>query len=178
MENKIIISGFGGQGVMILGRLLAYASMLEKKTVVFLQSYGGEMRGGTANCSLTISDKEIGSPVVEIPDYCIAMNLQSLDRFEPIIHKEGVLLLNSTLIPKNPKRQDIKIIKIPATDIANEMGNILVTNMVMLGAFIRATDLVDLKSIIKSLNNVIPSHRKHLVSLNKKAIFRGAKWNE
>lgn len=175
-ETKVIISGFGGQGVMLLGQLLAHAAVLEKKKVAFLQSYGNEMRGGTANCSVIISDEEVGSPIVEKAHYCIAMNIQSVDRFEPLLIRNGLLVLNSSLIPKKNKRRDVKVLRIPATNIANEIGAILVANMVIFGAFIKVSKIAGLESVNKALSEVLPPHRHCFLSLNHEAIVRGAQF--
>jgi 2-oxoglutarate ferredoxin oxidoreductase subunit gamma len=176
MEIKVIISGFGGQGVMLLGQILAHAVVLEKRNVAFLQSYGNEMRGGTANCSVIISDEEIGSPIVEKAHYCIAMNIQSVDRFEPFLIRNGLLVLNSSLTPKKNKRQDVRVLRVPATEIASEIGSTLVANMVIFGAFIKVSKIVGLESVSLALSEVLPSHRHHFLPLNQKAIARGVQF--
>lgn len=140
MKQEFIIAGFGGQGVLLLGQMLAYAGMLEGKQVSWMPSYGPEMRGGTANCTVVISDEEIGSPVVSQPSCVIALNLPSLDKFEPMVKPGGLLLINSSLVDREPRRDDIKAVALPATEIASELGNIRVTNMVALGALVQLTD--------------------------------------
>lgn len=172
MEERIIIAGFGGQGVMAIGQLLTYAGMIEDKNVSWLPSYGPEMRGGTANCGVIISSDDVGSPVVVESTTAIVMNRPSLDKFEPLVVKDGLLIYNSSLVDIPPERTDINIIPVPANEIANELGNSRIANMVALGAFIGATNAVSIDSIIESLNKIL-SADKNLISLNKKALEKG-----
>lgn len=172
--ERMIIAGFGGQGVMVLGQLLAYAGMLEGKEVSWIPSYGAEMRGGTANCSVVISDEPIASPVVSEARTVIVFNRPSLEKFESRIIKGGLLFLNSSLINIMPARKDIMVIKVPATEVANEIGNTRVTNMVMLGAYIKAVKTVSVGAILKSLKKVLPPRRHDLIPLNEEALRRGA----
>ncbi len=172
MHHEIIIAGFGGQGIMSMGQLLAYAAMLEEKEVSWLPSYGPEMRGGTANCTVILSNEKIGSPIVSNPNCSIVMNRPSLDKFEPLVVKDGLLIYNSSLVDIPPERTDINIIPVPANEIANELGNSRIANMVALGAFIGATNAVSIDSIIESLNKIL-SADKNLISLNKKALEKG-----
>ncbi len=174
MIEKIIISGFGGQGIMVLGQLLAYAGMIEGKAVSWIPSYGAEMRGGTANCSVVISDKDIPSPVVSEANTIFAFNSPSLEKFESRIIKGGLLFINSSLVKIMPTRKDIKVIKVPANDIANELGNMKVTNMVMLGAYIKAAKAVSVNSIIQALKKVLPPRRHNLIPLDEEALKKGA----
>jgi len=174
MLDEIIIAGFGGQGVMSMGQLLAYAGMLENKKVAWIPSYGPEMRGGTANCAITISDGEISSPLVTEPSVCIVMNKPSLEKFEPTIKTGGLLFINTSLIDAKPKRQDIGIYEIKANEIANEIGNSKVSNMVMLGAVLEVIKSVSPDSILESLRNVLPPQRHNLIPLNAEALKRGA----
>ena len=174
MIEKIIISGFGGQGIMVLGQLLAYAGMLEGKAVSWIPSYGAEMRGGTANCSVVISDEDIPSPVVSEANTIFAFNSPSLEKFESRIIKSGLLFINSSLVKIMPTRKDIKVIKVPANDIANELGNMKVTNMVMLGAYIKAAKAVSVNSIIQALKKVLPPRRHNLIPLDEEALKKGA----
>ncbi len=138
MEERIIIAGFGGQGVMAMGQLLTYAGMIEGKHVSWLPSYGPEMRGGTANCSVIVSSEPVGSPVVVNSTTAIVMNKPSLDKFEPSVNKGGRLFINSSLIEQKSKRDDIEVYYISANEIADELGNMRVANMVMLGAYFRS----------------------------------------
>jgi 2-oxoglutarate ferredoxin oxidoreductase subunit gamma len=169
----IIIAGFGGQGVLVLGQLITYAGMIEDKAVSWFPSYGPEQRGGTCNCSVVISDEEIGSPIVSKPTVAIVMNAPSLDRFEPTVAPEGLIVYNSTLIQQKPKRDDVKVVAVPANEIADELGNARVANMVLLGAFIEATGLIDIASVQESLKQVLSERHHHLIPLNMQALERG-----
>lgn len=169
----IIIAGFGGQGVLVLGQLITYAGMIEDKAVSWFPSYGPEQRGGTCNCSVVISDEEIGSPIVSKPTVAIVMNAPSLDRFEPTVAPGGLIVYNSTLIQQKPKRDDVKVVAVPANEIADELGNARVANMVLLGAFIEATGLIDIASVQESLKQVLSERHHHLIPLNMQALERG-----
>jgi 2-oxoglutarate ferredoxin oxidoreductase subunit gamma len=171
--NEIIVAGFGGQGVLVLGQLIAYGGMIEGKAVSWFPSYGPEQRGGTCNCSVVISESEIGSPIVTEPTCAVVMNLPSFTRFEPTLKPGGLLLYNTTLIHQKPERSDIRVIGVPANAIAEELGNIKVSNMVILGAFIEAAQLVSIGSIEESLKNVLPERHHHLIPLNMQALERG-----
>ena len=170
---EIIIAGFGGQGVLVLGQVITYAGMLEDKSVSWLPSYGPEQRGGTCNCSVVITEGEVGSPLVTRPSVAIVMNAPSFDRFEPTVKPGGLLLYNSSLVPKTSSRTDIRTIAVPANEIADELGNTRVANMVMLGAFIEATGLVQEENIEKALRAVISERHHHLIPLNMQALERG-----
>ena len=174
MEEKLIIAGFGGQGVMAMGQLLTYSGMIEDKNVSWLPSYGPEMRGGTANCSVILSDEPVGSPVVTDSTASIVLNKPSLDKFENSVVPGGKLFINSSLIDKKSVRNDIDVYYIPANEIAIELGNDKVANMVMLGAFLEATKLVDIESILKAFTKVFGENKAHLVPLNKEALEKGA----
>jgi 2-oxoglutarate ferredoxin oxidoreductase subunit gamma len=175
MLERMIISGFGGQGIMLMGRLLAYAGMLEGKKVAWMPSYGPEMRGGTANCTVLISSKEIGSPIVSHPKVLIAMNQPSLDKFELNVNENGLIILNDSLIEREVKRNDVDIIRIPADDIADKLGNSRAANMVVLGAYVKKSRVVKLETIFKALEKALAGRNKKLLSLNKKALKQGAK---
>jgi len=174
MLERMIISGFGGQGVMLMGRLLAYAGMLEGKNVAWMPSYGPEMRGGTANCTVLISTKEIGSPIVSHPNVLIAMNQPSLDKFELNVNENGLIIMNDSLIEREVKRNDVDIIKIPADDIADKLGNSRAANMVVLGAYVKKSGVVKLETIYKALEKALAGRDKKLQSLNKEALKQGA----
>jgi len=174
MLERIIISGFGGQGVMLMGRLLAYAGMLEGKKVAWMPSYGPEMRGGTANCTVLISSNEIGSPIVSHPKILIAMNQPSLDKFEPDVSENGLIILNDSLIEREVKRNDVKAIRIPADDIAGKLGNSRAANMVVLGACVKKSGVVKIETIIKALEKALTGRNKKLLGLNKEALKQGA----
>ncbi len=173
MLEEIIIAGFGGQGIMLLGRLLAYAGMLEEKNVAWMPSYGPEMRGGTANCTVIISTEEIASPVVSYPRSIIVMNQPSLDKFEPQVKKEGLILLNDSLIKRKVNRDDVTIIRVPANDIADQLGNSKVANMVIFGAYIKKSEVVKLDTVFKALEETLAASHQDLIDLNKEALRRG-----
>ena len=173
MLEEVIIAGFGGQGLMLMGRLLAYAGMLEGKKVAWMPSYGPEMRGGTANCTVIISSEEIASPIVTNPKTVIAMNKPSLDKFESLIQKDGLIVLNNSLIDQEVKRDDVRVLKIQANDIANKLGNLRVANMVTLGAYVKKTGVVKLESIFKALEKALAGKNQKILDLNKVALKKG-----
>jgi 2-oxoglutarate ferredoxin oxidoreductase subunit gamma len=174
MLEEIIIAGFGGQGVMSMGQLIAYAGMLEGKGVSWLPSYGPEQRGGTANCAVVVSDEPVGSPLVTNPSTAIVLNNPSFEKFEPRVQPGGLLIINSSLVTRVSERSDIKIIEITATDIATDLGNARVANMILLGAFIEFTNVVSVDSIIESLKKVLSEDKHHLIDVNKQALSKGA----
>lgn len=174
VDERLIFAGFGGQGIMSMGMLLTYAGMLENKEVSWLPSYGPEMRGGTANCSVIVSDKPVGSPTVTTNATCaVVMNLPSLEKFEADVQKGGVLMINSSLIEKKAKRDDIDVYYVPANDLALEMGNTKVANMIMLGAYLAIKDTVEEESVIEAFKKVFGPKKEHLVPLNKEALKKG-----
>ncbi len=173
MTHEIVMAGFGGQGVMLMGQLMTYAGMLEGKHVSWIPSYGPEMRGGTANCSVIISDEPVGAPIVSEPNTVVAMNLPSLDKFEPLLLAGGNLIINSSLIDKTSKRKDINVYLVPSNDIANELGNVKTANMVVLGAIIAATKAVSEESVLKAFAKMF-AKKPELLAINEKAIKRGA----
>jgi 2-oxoglutarate ferredoxin oxidoreductase subunit gamma len=172
MLIKTIFSGFGGQGVLSMGLNLAQAAMLEGKHVTYLPSYGAEVRGGTANCTVAISDEEIASPVASAPDFVIAMNKPSVVRFQNQIQTGGILFINSSLIEFEVPRGDIEIVKVPASAIADDMGSPKSANMVMLGAFIKKSNLVSTASLMEGLKSTLGKKPK-LIEINEKALQSG-----
>ncbi len=174
MLEKNIFAGFGGQGVLLMGQLLAKAGMDEDKFTSWIPSYGPEMRGGTANCSVIISDREIASPIVTVASSVIAMNRPSMEKFESVLQPGGKLFLNQSIIDVAPTRSDIEIFSIPASDIANELGNSRVTNMVMLGAYLQRCNVVALESVLQALLDKLGEKKAHLIPLNREALARGA----
>ncbi|MBR3304289.1 MAG: 2-oxoacid:acceptor oxidoreductase family protein [Christensenellaceae bacterium] len=178
MTEQILSAGFGGQGVLLLGQLLAYSGMREGKNVSWMPSYGPEMRGGTANCSVIVSDEEIGSPVIDEADTVIVMNRPSLDKYEGKIRKGGRLFINSSLIDKKAERDDIEVYYVPASDIANELGNPRVANIVMLGAYLKVTGLVMPETCIAQLKESFGERRAHLIPINEQAIEKGKEFIE
>ena len=173
MNKEMIFAGFGGQGVMLMGQILAYAGMLEGQQVSWFPAYGPEMRGGTANCSIIIGDEPVGTPIVTEPSVVVAMNLPSLDKFEPMLHADGTLLINSSLIDRKPHRTDVKTHYVPCNDIAQELGNLKVANMVMVGAIIAASGVVDIDSVISVLAKKIFKNKPKVMPINEQAIRRG-----
>lgn len=174
MLKQLILAGFGGQGVLSMGQLLAYAGMLEGKEVSWIPSYGAEMRGGTANCSVTISDSPISSPFVTEPDILVVLNRPSLDKFENALKPGGSLFLNASLIDRSVRRKDIRVFYITANDLANIVGESKVANMVILGALLQVEPLVNPLSILESLKKVLPESKHHLLPVNEKALQVGA----
>lgn len=175
----MIISGFGGQGVLAIGNLIAYAAMKEGRHVTYLPTYGVEMRGGTANCTVVISSKEIGSPVIYRPHALIAMNLPSLLKFGPRVLPKGLIFLNSSLVDlKEVDRQDVEVFPVPVNDIAIENGNPRFANMIALGAFIEKTKLVGLSTIYDSLEKVFDERHHRHIPENIKAIQIGVEYTK
>ena len=174
MENKVICAGFGGQGVMSMGQLLAYAGMIEDKHVSWLPSYGPEMRGGTANCGVTVSDEEIGSPIItNDADIAIVMNLPSLIKFEKDVKPGGKIFVNSSLIEKKVERTDIEVYYIYANKIAADIGNIKAANLVMLGAVLKSTPIVDIESILEAFKKVFGPSKERFIPQNREALVKG-----
>ena len=169
-----IFAGFGGQGVLLIGKLVAYAGMDEGRNVSWLPSYGPEMRGGTANCSVVVSDDPIASPVLSMADCVIAMNTPSLDKFEANGLPGGKLFINSSIIDKKATRTDIDVYYVPCNDIADQLGNPKVLNMAMLGAYLEATKVVGVESVLQALLHSLGEKKAHLIPLNRQAIEMGA----
>jgi 2-oxoglutarate ferredoxin oxidoreductase subunit gamma len=178
VEQQIIIAGFGGQGIMFMGKLLCYAGMLEDKHVTYMPSYGTEVRGGTAYCYVTISAKHIPSPVITVPTSVIIMNTPSLIKFEPMVAKKGLLVVNSSMAHRPLKRKDIEMFTIPATNIADRLGNTRVANLVALGAFLGRRPIVAVETVKHAVEEVLPAYRKHLISINHKALEEGKRYIE
>ncbi|HYA87560.1 MAG TPA: 2-oxoacid:acceptor oxidoreductase family protein [Nitrospirota bacterium] len=174
MYHDVMIAGFGGQGVLVAGKLLAYAGMLEGKHVTWFPSYGAEIRGGTANCTVIISNEEIGSPVVQNPSTMLIFNEASFKKFEARIKEGGQLFLNTSLVNAASSRSDIERIDIKANDIAENLGDIRIANMVMLGALLKKTRVVALDSVLAALKQVLPARRHSLIPLNENALRCGA----
>jgi 2-oxoglutarate ferredoxin oxidoreductase subunit gamma len=172
MLIKTIFAGFGGQGVMSMGLNLAQAAMMEGNHVTYLPAYGAEVRGGTANCTVSVSDEEIASPVASSPSYIVAMNQPSMLRFQNHLQSGGILFLNSTLIKEPVNRGDIEFVNVPANAMAEELGNLKSANMVMLGAFIKKSNLVHLDSLIDGLAVALKGNQK-LITFNKNALTVG-----
>jgi len=174
METSIIISGFGGQGTLFAGQALAYAALDHGKHVTWIPSYGPEMRGGTARCTVIVSDEEIGSPLVRNPDVVLAMNLPSLDKFEPLVQEGGVLIANSSLINRDFERKGIRALFIAANQEAEALGNTRLSNVVMVGAMLALEPVLPMDAIKQALKDHIPERHRDTLPLNFKALDRGA----
>jgi len=173
--EDIVMAGFGGQGLMFIGKLLAYSAMKEGRHVTWIPSYGPEMRGGTANCTVVISSEEIGSPVTPHPSSIIVMNNPSMETFEPRVQKDGVLLLSSSMVNRPSTRQDIKVLAVPASEIAASAGAEKSANMVMLGAYIARTNVVAKESIIEGLKELF-GKKLDVFETNVRAFEEGMKF--
>ena len=173
MTTEILLAGFGGQGILFAGKQLAKTAMHQDKNVSWLPSYGPEMRGGSANCSVIISDKEIGSPIINRPDILIAFNLPSYEKFEPMIKEGGILIANSTLISEQTKRTDIKSYYIPATPMASDNDLQGGANVIILGYLLKLTGLFDYDEFVDLMVSGIPATKEKLIANNKKALKLG-----
>jgi 2-oxoglutarate ferredoxin oxidoreductase subunit gamma len=172
MQTEVIMSGFGGQGLMMIGKLLALAGLEEGKDVTWLPSYGPEMRGGTANCTVVIADKPIGSPLISSPKAAIVMNQPSLEKFAPMLRKDGVLVIDSTMIPINSDRTDLRSFRIKADDLAEELGSRRSANLVMLGAFIGMEEVVSHETLLKTIKETF-AKKKKFIDVNCKTFMKG-----
>lgn len=176
MTKKTVFAGFGGQGVLMMGYVLAVSAMRDGKNVTYLPAYGAEVRGGTANCTVVVSDKEIFSPVASSPDYAVIMNRPSFTKYEGMIKEGGVIILNSSLVHTDPSRDDLQVVKVPANDIAKELGSDRTINMIMLGAFVANTEVTSLDSIMNGLTEIVKGKKASLMKLNRKGLDRGAQY--
>lgn len=176
MYQGIRIAGFGGQGVVSAGYLLAQAGMMEGKEVSFFPAYGAEMRGGTANCSVVVATDEVSTPIVSAPDTVIVFNEPSLAKFEPMVKPGGLLIINSSLVNSRATRSDIKVLYVPCNEIAGELGNAKIMNMVALGAFAAATGAMSVDAIARALPKVYRKLKPEVIELNVKALKRGAEF--
>jgi 2-oxoglutarate ferredoxin oxidoreductase subunit gamma len=174
MHEEIILSGFGGQGVLFAGQLLAYAAVEAGKHVTWIPSYGPEMRGGTAHCTVVVSDEPIGSPLVRHPTSAIALNLPSFEKYESLIKPGGLLVYNRSLIVAEPTRAEIRYVAVPANVIAEELGNVRQANVVLLGAYLAVTGLLSLSAVETALDNHLSERQRSFLASNKQALRRGA----
>jgi 2-oxoglutarate ferredoxin oxidoreductase subunit gamma len=174
MHQEIIISGFGGQGALFAGQLLAYAAVEAGKHVTWIPSYGPEMRGGTAHCTVIVSDEPIGSPLVRHPTSAIALNLPSFEKYEALIKANGLLVYNKSLIVATPGRPDVRYVAVPANVIAEELGNVRQANVVLLGAYLGVTGLIPLESVETALDIHLSERQRSFLASNKEALRRGA----
>ncbi len=175
MTEEIIIAGFGGQGVLSMGKILAYSGIMQDQEVSWMPAYGPEMRGGTANVTVIISDERISSPILQVFDTAIILNQQSMDKFEDTVKPGGVLLYDPNGISHHPTRKDINIFKVEGARIAAEMGNTKIFNMVVLGAYLKIRPIVKLENVMKGLKKSLPERYHKLLPLNEDAINMGMK---
>ncbi len=171
--TQILIAGFGGQGVLFAGKLLAYKGLVADKQVSWLPSYGPEMRGGTANCSIIISDEPVGSPIVSNPDILVAMNLPSLQKYENEVVSGGIIIVDSTLISKKVERDDVTTYYVPATKMAKDAGFATLANMILMGKLMKASDMLDFEGIDETVKKVVPPKKAELIDINIKALKTG-----
>jgi 2-oxoglutarate ferredoxin oxidoreductase subunit gamma len=176
MQTEIILAGFGGQGVLFAGQLLAYAAMDHGKEVTWIPSYGPEMRGGTANCTVVISDEAIGSPNVRHPKAAIVFNQPSLEKYEPLVAPGGVLVVNASLISHTATRSDLTVVMVPANEIAEEIGDKRLTNMVMIGALVSILPVLPVEAIQTALGNHLPERHRRFLPMNILALQKGAEF--
>ncbi|MCP4749083.1 MAG: 2-oxoacid:ferredoxin oxidoreductase subunit gamma [Desulfobacteraceae bacterium] len=172
MQSEVMFAGFGGQGILLIGKILAYAAMEEGFEVAWIPSYGPEMRGGTAYCTVVISDRPIGSPIIKNPLHLVAMNRPSLEKFSNIVRPDGVVLINTSLIPIGSGRNDVSELKVPAVEIATELGNVKAANIVALAAFVARTGLVSTETLKKCVKQEFAKKPK-VIDLNMKALEEG-----
>jgi 2-oxoglutarate ferredoxin oxidoreductase subunit gamma len=173
MLIKTIFSGFGGQGVLSMGYTVANAAMYEGKYVTYFPSYGVEVRGGTANCTVVVSDEEIASPVASEPDFVVAMNQPSFARFQSILQSGGLICVNSSIVDISSARHDIEVLAVPTSKLAEQVGSVKVANMIMLGAFIRASSIISFDAMIKNLAHILGEGKGSLIKLNRQALELG-----
>ncbi|NSW90537.1 MAG: 2-oxoacid:acceptor oxidoreductase family protein [Firmicutes bacterium] len=173
IHQEIIIAGFGGQGILSAGRILAYAGMLEGRNVSWLPSYGPEMRGGTANCHVIISDEPVGSPILNSATSLIVMNSPSLEKFEKVVVPGGIVIVDSSLVSKKPERTDLEAYQVPATMIASEMGNLTYANIILLGKLIAKTNIVSKENFVEALKYILPEKKHYMIPEEIKALEAG-----
>ncbi len=178
MLIKTIFSGFGGQGVLSMGYTLANAAMLEGKHVTYFPSYGAEVRGGTANCTVSVSDEEIASPVSSQPDFVVSMNQPSFVRFQSLVQSGGLILVNSSMVNITSVRGDIEVVEVPTSELAGKLGNLKVANMIILGVFIKASNLISLPLLLKNLPVILGGKRSRLLKINKEALEMGFNYSK
>lgn len=175
-QQEIVIAGFGGQGILSAGKLLAYAGMLENKYVSWLPSYGPEMRGGTANCNVIISDEPVGSPILNSADTLIVMNGPSLDKFENWISEGGLIITDSILVDRHIDKKDVDVFEIPATKMASDMGNSTYANIILLGKLIAKTGIIKKESFAEALKSILPAKKHYLIPEEIKALEMGMEY--
>jgi 2-oxoglutarate ferredoxin oxidoreductase subunit gamma len=176
MITETIFAGFGGQGVLMMGYVLAVSVMKDGKHVTYLPSYGAEVRGGTANCTVVVSDEEIASPVSSSPQNVVVMNNPSLLRYQGMIRSGGVMMINDSLVHAELARSDVDAVRVPVTDLANELGSPRIANMIMLGAFAAKTKITSLDSLMNGLGEIVKGKKASIMDLNRKGMDRGAEF--
>ncbi len=174
MQQEFILSGSGGQGALFAGMVLTYAGMEQGKNVTWIPSYGPEMRGGTAHVTVIISDEEIASPLVLHPSGILVLNNPSMEKYDPLVKENGVLVYNTTLVSIAPRRSDVRYIAVPASAVATELGDIRMANMVALGALVLATGVLPMTAVLQALHRHLPANKRHLLAPNEQALQRGA----
>ena len=174
--KQFLLSGFGGQGILFTGKMLAYKGLIEDKQVSWLPSYGPEMRGGTASCSVIISDEPVGSPIVSKPDILVAMNLPSLDKFEDAVVPGGMIFYDSSLVEREVKRTDVKVYPVPATKLAGKNGFATLANMILMGKIFQVLGEFEEEQVQKTLTKVISAKRADMIEVNLKAMSLGAQY--
>ena len=177
-DHQIIIAGFGGQGLLFSGKVLAHAGLVEDRQLSWLPSYGPEMRGGTASCTVILSDEPIGSPIVDHPNVCMVMNNPSLDKYENMVAPGGKLFIDSALISRKVEREDIDVFYIPATQLAKDMGAPTLANMILLGAIVKETGCVSAEHLEEGLRHAVPPRHADLIDLNIKALELGKNYTQ
>ncbi|MGS0764930.1 2-oxoacid:acceptor oxidoreductase family protein [Syntrophomonas curvata] len=175
-EKQILIAGFGGQGVLSMGQFIAYAAMSEGKHVSWVPSYGAEMRGGTANCLVTISSEEINSPLTENPFMAVVLNRPSLDKFENRVKPNGWLIINSSMVDRDPERKDVTVLKLPVNELAEELGNIRGANMILLGAYLQKTGVVKVEDAVGLFEVIYKGKKPQIIQKNREAFLAGVEW--
>lgn len=174
MQEEVIFAGFGGQGVLFAGQLLAHAAMQEGRHVTWIPSYGPEMRGGTANCTVVVSDEIIGSPLVARPSVVVAFNNPSMIKYSELVRPGGLLIVNTSIVEATTDRTDISVVLVPATDAANALGDVRLTNMVLSGAMLAVRPIIQVQSLRDTLTARLPGSKQHLLQVNLQAIDKGA----
>ncbi|MEJ2219588.1 MAG: 2-oxoacid:acceptor oxidoreductase family protein [Desulfobacterales bacterium] len=174
MQNEVQFAGFGGQGIMLMGQIMAEAALQQGHEVVWIPSYGPEMRGGTAYCTVVISDRPIGSPIIRNPKHLVAMNRPSLEKFAPTVKSGGTIFINSSIIPIDAGRDDVDVVKVPIIEIARELGNVRTANIIALAAFVSRSQVVDFELLRESVKAKFANKEK-LIPINMKALEEGQK---
>lgn len=173
MKEEIVIAGFGGQGVLSMGKILAYAGLMDNKEVTWMPSYGPEQRGGTANVTVIVSDKPISSPVLDKYDTAVVLNQQSLDKFESRVKPGGTLIYDPSGIHHLPSRTDIRVVPVDAMEAAIELNNSKTYNMILLGALLKCRPIVEIDAVLRGLKKTLPERHHHLIPLNEQALRKG-----